>query len=233
MDRAVVGVEALLRWPHPERGLIQPDVVIPMAERAGLILALGTWVLHRACEDFVRWRSTYGDALAYVAVNVSAHQVVSPSFAQTITDVLDDTGMDPTRLHLEVTESVTLDDPTRVRAVMNELKQVGVHFSLDDFGMGYSCLSYLRVLPFDSVKIDRSFVAGLTGPDATTRAIIEMIIGLGRALRLPVVAEGIETAKQLTEVIALGATFAQGYLLGPPLFAVDLERQILDLPKAS
>ena len=166
-----------------------------------------------------------GDALGHVAVNVSAFEVVSPSFGRTVTDVLDDTGMDPARLHLEVTESVTLEDPTRVRAVMKELKEVGVRFSLDGFGMGYLCLSYLRLLPFDSVTIDRSFVAGITGPDATTRAII----GLGRALRLPVVAEGVETAEQLAEVTALGVAFAQGFLLGPPLYVEDRERQVLDV----
>jgi diguanylate cyclase (GGDEF)-like protein len=224
----VVAVEALLRWRHPDRGLVPPDVIIPIAERTGLMLPLGKWVLRQACQDYVRWRGTYGDALAQVAVNVSAHQVMDPAFAVTVADALSDTGIDPTCLHLEVTESVFLEDAARARAVLGEVKELGVRLSLDDFGTGYSPLTYLQRFPFELVKISRSFIADLTGDAPITRAIVASVIGLARALDLTVVAGGVETQQQLTEVIDLGGDLVQGYLLGRPLFTADLEEQVLD-----
>ena len=227
---ALAGVEALLRWTHPEQGSVPPDVVIPLAERAGLIHPLGRWVLVHACTDFVRWRQRHGDtALDHLAVNVSAHQVVGPAFALTVADALRESGMDPTCLRLEVTETVLLDDADRARTVMNEVRETGVQFSLDDFGTGYSCLAYLRQFPFDHVKVDKSFVGGLTGEDlTTTRAMLETILALGRVLRLSVVAEGVETARQLRDVTDLGADYVQGYLLGRPLSAEALVTDVLE-----
>ncbi len=226
-DRSLVAVEALLRWHHPERGMVEPDMTIPMAERVGLMIPLGEWVLRQACEDFVRWRSGHGPVLSHIAVNVSAQQVMGPAFASTVAAVVAQTGIDPSCLHLEVTESAFLSDASRARAVLCEVKELGVQFSLDDFGTGYSSLTYLKLFPFDVVKISGSFIADLDGDDERARAIVAGVIGIARALKLAVVAEGIETHTQLAEVIDLGTDLAQGFLLGRPLFSIDLEREVL------
>jgi len=232
-DGALVAVEALLRWQHPRRGLVPPDVVIPMAERIGLIRPLGEWVLRRACSDFVRWRATYGPVLEQVAVNVSAHQVMGPAFVSTVASVLSDTGIDPSCLQLEVTESVFLGDASRSRAVLSEVKELGVQLSLDDFGTGYSSLTYLRLFPFDIVKISGSFIADVTGDDASSRAIVAAVVDLAGALHLTVVAERVETEQQLAQVVELGGDLAQGYFLSRPLSVADLEQQVLDLARSA
>jgi len=232
LDGAVTAVEALLRWEHPERGLVPPDVVIPIAERSGLIVRLGEWVLEQACRDFTRWQVTYGSACSQMAVNVSAHQVMSPSFVATVARVLEDTGIEPSCLQLEVTESVFLQDASRAKTVLGEVKKLGVMLALDDFGTGYSSLTYLRRFPFDIVKISGSFIADLESEEPTARAIVASVIGLARALHLSVVAEGIETEGQLAHVIDLGGDLAQGFFLSRPLFAEDLESRVLDLSEA-
>lgn len=228
-EGALVAVEALLRWEHPERGFVPPQVVIPIAERTGLIRPLGEWVLRQACADFVRWRRLHGPVLGQVAVNVSAHQVMGPQFLSTVESVLLDTGIDPSCLLLEVTETVFLEDASRARAVLGEVRHLGVRLSLDDFGTGYSSLTYLKRFPFDVVKISGSFISDLASDDATARAIVRAVIDLARALRLTVVAEGVETPQQLAQVVELGGDLVQGFLLSHPLFGEALERDLLAL----
>ena len=209
-----VAVEALLRWEHPSRGQVPPDVVVPSAERSGLIQTLGLWVLQQACADRQHWESRAPDL--HVTVNVSAQQVMGADFAEKVRTVLARTGVDPAALTLEVTESILLSDAARALAVLREVKQLGVRLSLDDFGTGYSSLSYLRDFPFDIVKIDRSFTSGLD-QDGVTRAIISAMIDLGHVLDLTVTAEGVETADELEALTALGADQAQGFYLGRPV----------------
>lgn len=221
----LVAVEALLRWRHLERGIVAPDIIIPAAERTGVIVRLGEWVLRRACQDLQLW-AIHGPAVPCVAVNVSAHQIMGPAFAQTVARVLHDTGTDPCAVCLEVTESVFLADAPRAQAVLQEVKSLGVGLALDDFGTGYASLSYLRHFPFDSVKIDRSFTADLT-TDKATRSIVAATIDLSHILDLTVTAEGIETARQLAGFVDLGADHAQGFHLGRPV-AADRLAQHLD-----
>ena len=228
-DGTLVGVEALLRWQRPDGGFVPPDVLVPIAERTGLIRPLGSWVLRQACTDFVRWRRTHGSAVSSVAVNVSAHQVIGPDFAETVAGILDDVGLDPACLYLEVTETVFLHDAARARAVLNRLREVGVRLSLDDFGTGYSSLTYLQQFHFDVLKLSGNFIGAITDDTATSRKIVASVVDLARALELTVVAEGIETKEQLTQVVDLGGELAQGYYLSRPLFAADLEARVLDL----
>jgi diguanylate cyclase (GGDEF)-like protein len=227
-DGAPPAVEALLRWHHPKRGCVMPDAIVPIAERTGLILPIGEWVLRQACLDHQHWQSVYGpQAVAHVAVNVSARQVMGPAFAGTVARVLAETGTDPAAICLEVTESVYFDDAARAVTVLEEVKGLGVGLSLDDFGKGFSSLSYLKRFPFDVIKIDRSFIADL-GSDPATHAIVAAIIDLAHALDLAVVAEGIETQQQFTQVTDLGSDRAQGYYLSHPLPPADLDQRILE-----
>jgi diguanylate cyclase (GGDEF)-like protein len=212
-DGRVTGVEALLRWDHPTRGSVAPDVLIPLAEQAGLIGDIGRWVLEQACTDLHRWDI---DARFGVAVNVSARQLMEPGFAQMVAEVIGATGTKPGRLTLEITESVFIQDAPRALIVLEELKQLGLMLSLDDFGTGYSSLSYLDRFPVDVVKIDRGFVAGLTGNTAT-RAIVAAIVNLAHALNLRVVAEGVETVEEREQVEALGSEACQGYYFARPM----------------
>lgn len=227
-DGGPLVVEALLRWQHPQRGCVMPDAIVPIAERTGLILPIGEWVLHQACRDYQRWQRVYGPAaISQVAVNVSARQVMGPAFADTVARVLDETGTDPAAICLEVTESVYFDDAARAVTVLEEVKGLGVGLSLDDFGKGFSSLSYLKRFPFDVIKIDRSFVADL-GNDPATHAIVAAIIDLAHALNLAVIAEGVETQQQFSQVIDLGSDRAQGYYLSHPLPSEDLDQRILE-----
>ncbi len=219
-----VAVEALLRWHHPQRGTVMPDVLIPSAERTGLILTLGEWVLRQACQDLQLWR-THASAIPSVAVNVSARQVMGPAFAHTVQRVLDDTGADPSAVTLEVTESVFLADAPRAFTVMRELKKLGVGLSLDDFGTGYSSLNYMRQLPVDIIKIDRSFTADLTSAPVT-RSVVGAMIDLSHVLELTVTAEGVETPHELTAIAHLGADHAQGFHLSHPLTPTQLTQYI-------
>ena len=230
-DGTLVGVEALLRWEHPRLGPVPPSTVIPMAERSGLILPLGEWVLRQACSDFVQWRAAHGAAVGHVAVNVSARQIMGPAFSTTVERVIADTGMDPACLHLEVTESLLLDDDiSRAQAALSAVKTLGVQLSLDDFGTGYSSLTYLQSIPFDSLKIDRSIIAHITSDKPAASAIVNSIIGLAGALDLTVVAEGVETQPQLLRSAELGCDLAQGFHLSLPMEATTLERLVLHDP---
>jgi diguanylate cyclase (GGDEF)-like protein len=219
-------VEALLRWQHPTRGWVMPDEILPLAEPTGLILELGEWVLQQACHDLKRWQHEYGAAIPHVAVNVSPYQVMAPDLASTVNRVLTATGTDPASISLEVTENAFLEDGPRALSVLQELKHLGISLVLDDFGTGYSSLSYLRRFPFDMLKIDQAFIGGLAVDDGTYE-IVAAIIALAHGLNLSVVAEGIETHQQLTQLTDLGTDRAQGYHICRPLLAAQLDKRLL------
>lgn len=217
-----VSAEALVRWRHPQRGLLMPCEFIAMAEETGLIIPLGDWVLETACRQLATWESRAETAHLTVSVNVSARQFCQPDFVQRVLAALERSGADPTRLKLELTESILVDDIEEVIATMNELKSIGLRFSLDDFGTGYSALSYLKRLPLDQLKIDRMFVRDIL-TDACSGAIAQAIIALGRAMGMLVVAEGVETYEQREFLANLGCHAFQGYLISPPLPVEVLE----------
>ena len=212
----VRGFEALLRWRHPKRGLVPPDQFIPVAEATGLIVPIGEWVLRQACADAAGWPSDMR-----VAVNLSPLQFTSPQLSKAVSNALAEAGLAASRLELEVTESVLLQDSGVVLALLHELRGMGLRIALDDFGTGYSSLSYLRSFPFDKIKIDRSFVRALT-EEASGAAIVDAIVTLASSLGMTTTAEGVETAEQLGQVRRAGCTEAQGYHLGRPRPAADI-----------
>jgi len=222
----VIGYEALLRWTHKRLGRISPAVFIPIAEGSGLIRQLGQWVLETACREAVGWPRPLR-----LAVNLSPAQFKWADLPQQIIDTLARTGLPPERLELEVTEGVLIEDTDRALAILRELKAHGVRIALDDFGTGYSSLSYLRRFPFDSLKIDKSFVQAI-GEDAEADAIVRAVIGLGRSLNLDVVAEGVETPQQLAHLRALNCHQLQGFLLARPLPAADLPHAVVEAARA-
>jgi diguanylate cyclase (GGDEF)-like protein len=205
------GVEALVRWRHPDRGVVSPDQFIPLAEESGLIAPLGEWVLRRACWDAVSWRSDIK-----VAVNLSPLQFRQPDLYDIIASALAESGLSPERLELEVTESVLLEQGDQNFAFLQRLKELGISLALDDFGTGYSSLSCLTAFPFDKIKIDRSFISSLTKRNKSS-AIISSVVTLARGLDISVTAEGVETPEQFELLRTLGVNFAQGFLLGRPV----------------
>jgi EAL domain-containing protein (putative c-di-GMP-specific phosphodiesterase class I) len=213
----MVGVEALIRWHHPQHGNISPSVFIPIAEEAGLIHAVGDWVLREACKAAVRW------PLHHVAVNVSAVQFRSQPFAARVLEIVRESGMQPNRLELEVTESVLLDSDELTTRTLGALRAAGIRIALDDFGIGYSSLTYLRKYPVDKIKIDRSFVQNL-GADVASDAIVEAMVSLARALGVDVTAEGVETAQQRDALIRIGVDELQGFLLSPSVSQAGIDR---------
>lgn len=219
-----IGVEALLRWAHPERGMISPGAFIPMAEENRLILPIGDWVLERACRQLAQWATDPATAALTVSVNVSPRQFREPDFVQRVEAILHRTGAPSGRLKLEVTESLFVDERDDARDKMLRLREGGVSFSLDDFGTGYSSLSYLKDLPLDQLKIDQSFIRDLFDDEAVA-AIVDSTIALSHSLKLQVIAEGVETGAQRDWLVAHGCHTFQGYLYGPPLplEAVSLE----------
>jgi diguanylate cyclase (GGDEF)-like protein/PAS domain S-box-containing protein len=220
---AVVGVEALVRWNHPERGLIPPGLFIPLAEEQGLIVPIGATVLDDACRQWTRWRQELSAREPLVLnVNISARQLHSPEFVESIRAVLLAYDVDPGALCLELTESVLIEDVEAQRHTLAGLRDLGVGLSIDDFGTGYSSLTYLKRFPVNGIKIDQSFVAGL-GRDSYDSAIIESVIGLAHAVGLHVTAEGVETIDQLLRLRALGCDYAQGYYFARPQPAADLD----------
>ncbi|NGM36654.1 EAL domain-containing protein [Methylobacterium sp. DB0501] len=217
-DERLVGCEALIRWRHPERGLVSPLDFIPLAEEIGLIVPIGEWVIRQACRDAASWPQPLS-----VAVNVSPAQFKSDRLVETIVSALANAGLPAARLEIEITEGVLLQDNEKTLHTLHRLRDLGVRVSMDDFGTGYSSLSYLRAFPFDKIKIDRSFVTDM-GTKADGEAIIRAIAGLGRSLGMTTVAEGVETAEQLRRIRAEGCTDVQGYLISKPLAADDLLR---------
>jgi diguanylate cyclase (GGDEF)-like protein/PAS domain S-box-containing protein len=220
----LAGVEALLRWQHPTRGMVPPMDFIPLAEERGLIVPIGRWVIQAACRQIRDWRSAGLHAPA-VAVNLSARQFASDTLVDDIEAALAAHQVEPAELAVELTESVLMADPERASHVLRRLHQLGIHISIDDFGTGYSSLSYLKRFPARTVKIDRSFIAGLPG-DKDDVAITEAVIAMAHSLGLNVVAEGVETAEQLDTLCRLRCDEAQGYLLGRPVPAAELAMRL-------
>ena len=211
-DAHVVGAEALARWQHPSRGLIPPAEFIAIAEQTGLIVPLGTWMLDQACRQGVLW-----DGLR-VSVNVSGRQVAEGSLVASVSRALEDSGLPPERLQLELTETVLMDDVDGHVAVMRDLKKLGLSLALDDFGKGYSSLSYLHRFPIDRIKIDRDFVRGLPNSRAD-QAIVSAVLSFARALDMEVVAEGVETQQHVDALRELGCEYAQGFFFHRPMEA--------------
>jgi diguanylate cyclase (GGDEF)-like protein/PAS domain S-box-containing protein len=219
-----VGVEALVRWRHPERGLMPPLSFIPLAESTGIILPLGRWVLRQACREASGWAAAPGHPAGHVppvAVNISARQLERPDFVDEVTEALGDSGLAPERLVLEVTESILLADLGSAITRLEALRAVGVRVALDDFGTGYSSLAYLQRLPVDLLKIDRSFTADVTA-GGKRAALARIILSLAETLGIRTVAEGVETAEQHAELATLGCHLGQGYLYARPLTATAL-----------
>ena len=215
-NSTITGVEALLRWQHPLRGMVSPAEFIPVAEQTGLIIPLGQWVLQTACAQLVAWNSSANTRRLTMAVNVSARQFRHPEFTTQLLDLLRISGANPYRLKLELTESMLLDDFDDVVVKMGELRSIGVNFALDDFGTGYSSLSYLKRLPLDQLKIDQSFVRDVLA-DPNDAAIARTILSLAHSLDLSVVAEGVETAGQRDFLLKIGCKAFQGYFFGRPV----------------
>jgi EAL domain-containing protein (putative c-di-GMP-specific phosphodiesterase class I) len=217
---ALRGFEALVRWNHPVRGLLGPDEFIELAEDSGLIIPIGGWVMRQACSQAAAWRLAHQRDLT-MAVNVSARQLQAPGLVDVIASALEETGLDPGALVLEITESATVDNTEGVIARLAELKALGVGLAIDDFGTGYSSLSYLRRFPVDQLKVDRSFVAGLaTNPGDL--AIVASVVNLAGALGIRVVAEGVERVDQLEKLCEMGCDLAQGFNWLRPLDADDM-----------
>jgi diguanylate cyclase (GGDEF)-like protein/PAS domain S-box-containing protein len=224
---AVVGFEALLRWKHPTRGEVSPAEFIPIAEDSGVILSIGEWVLRSACAEATRWASPLT-----IAVNVSVVQIHNANFPHVVHEVLFETGLAPSRLELEITETALVRDLNRALATLRRIKMLGVRIAMDDFGTGYSSLSNLRAFPFDKIKIDGTFIKSVNHNEQAA-AIVRSVLGLGRALNLPVLAEGVETAAELDFLSGELCNEAQGYLLGKPGDIEDFRRQTEGVDDAS
>jgi EAL domain-containing protein (putative c-di-GMP-specific phosphodiesterase class I) len=219
-DGSVAGAEALVRWDHPERGVVSPGEFIPVAEQSGLILPIGRWMLTEACAEGARLGDLDGRP-SRISVNVSARQFADPSLVADVESALSDSGLPPERLQLELTESILIHDLDAGVELVRRLKDLGVSVALDDFGKGYSSLSYLKALPIDVIKIDRSFVSGL--PDCREDlAIVSAVISFAGALGMDVLAEGVETQAHVDALLDLGCEHAQGFLFYKPLDVEDL-----------
>ena len=225
-DHRVIGFEALIRWQHPERGLLSPAAFLALAEETGLITRIDQWVLREACAQARRWQAQFpAGSPASVSVNISAQGFGQPDIVRQVANVLEETGLDPHNLRLEITESVAMADAERARTILIELKALGVRISLDDFGTGYSSLSYLQRFPVDTLKIDRSFIVGMD-ENNECREIVRTILNLAGTLGLDVIAEGTETASQVDNLEQLECRFGQGFFFSRPL-PLDELRAIL------
>ena len=221
----IIGFEALARWNHPTRGTVPPDVFIPIAEESSLIISMGEWILREACREAASWPKPL-----HIAVNLSPVQFRHGDLAQVIHGILLETGLAPGRLEIEITESVLIGDFSRAVSVLRRLKSLGVRISMDDFGTGYSSLSYLQSFPFDKIKIDRAFISNVERNNQSA-SIVRAVIGLGRGLKVPVVAEGVETREQLDFLLQEECDEVQGFLLGRPRPIADYA-EILGRPAA-
>jgi diguanylate cyclase (GGDEF)-like protein/PAS domain S-box-containing protein len=219
LTRKIIGVEALIRWQHPERGFVPPINFIPLAEKCGLIVPIGEWVIRAACAQNIAWQKQ-GIAPVLTAVNISAQQFQQKDFKELLLAILDETGLAPELLELEITESAIMENAESMLAMLHSLKKMGLRLSIDDFGTGYSSLSYLKHFPIDKLKIDRSFVQDITD-DSSNDALIETIINMGHNLKLKVIAEGVETVEQLATLEKLQCDEIQGYYFSRPLAPDD------------
>ena len=212
----IIGCEALVRWQHPDWGLVAPSEFIPIAESSNLILDIGAWVLGESLAQAARWTEQFPDRNLFVAVNISPKQFAQPDFEGQVANLLADTGAKPSSICLEITESVLLDDAEETIEKLNRLKAIGVHLAIDDFGTGYSSLSYLRRFPVDVLKVDQAFVAGL-GHDPGDSAIVQAVVRMGQALHMTTLAEGVETAHHVIELRELECDIAQGFHFARPV----------------
>jgi predicted signal transduction protein with EAL and GGDEF domain len=219
----IVGFEALARWKHPARGFVSPGQFIPLAEDSGLIMPLGEWILREACREAASWPKPL-----QIAVNLSPVQFRHGDLPALVHAVLLETGLTPARLEVEITEGVLIDDFSRGVSILRRLKALGVRIAMDDFGTGYSSLSYLQSFPFDKIKIDQAFVANLER-NPQSAAIIRAVIGLGRGLELPVVAEGVETREQMAFLAHEACDEVQGYFIGRPA-PIDRYAELIGRP---
>jgi diguanylate cyclase (GGDEF)-like protein len=217
----ISGFEALVRWNHPERGMIPPSAFIPLAEEIGFIVPLGEWIMRQACSTASSWPENLR-----VAVNISAAQFRNAGLPQIIVGALAGSGLDPARLEIEITETVLLQDKAATLGVLHQLRALGIRIAMDDFGTGYSSLTYLQSFPFDKIKIDRSFVKDIT-ENAGSLNIVRAVAALAQGMGMVATAEGVETSEQLERVRAEGCAEMQGYLFSRPLPAADIERQFL------
>jgi diguanylate cyclase (GGDEF)-like protein len=217
----LIGVEALVRWEHPQRGLVSPAEFIPIAERTGLIAEIDAWVMRQACEQMCRWQQA-GVLLSFVAVNVSSRLFARRELFGQVAKVLHETGLDPACLELEVTESAVMDDPEVALEQMHRLRELGVRLAIDDFGTGYSSLLRLKRMPVQKLKIDQGFVAGLPW-DEDDAAIVRVIVALAQSMGMQVHAEGIEQVEQAGFLLEHGCDLGQGYWFGRPVPALQLD----------
>ncbi len=217
----IIGAEALVRWQHPELGMISPAQFIPIAEETGLILPLGEWVLRTACQQAKQWYDQLGTKFM-ISVNLSSRQFQQQDLVSTVYRVLRDTELPPEFLELEITETLGMKNPELTLKTLNELKSMGIHIAIDDFGTGYSSLSYLKKFPIDTLKIDRSFVSDING-DSNDGAIVLAVIVLAHSLKLKVIAEGVETPEQAGYLLDHGCEQIQGFIFSPPVPAQDFE----------
>jgi EAL domain-containing protein (putative c-di-GMP-specific phosphodiesterase class I) len=211
----MIGAEALLRWQHPIFGLIPPNVIISLAEKNGLILPIGEWVLRTACIQNKIWQDQYGSELR-IAVNISGHQFQQKNFVEIIRDVLKETGLKPDSLELELTEGIIIANTVEFGEKMVELKKIGVHLAIDDFGTGYSNLSYLKYFPFDKVKIDKVFIDEITS-GKNDDCLVEAIISMSKKMGLTVLAEGVEKEEQVKYLLKNHSDQVQGFYFSKPL----------------
>jgi diguanylate cyclase (GGDEF)-like protein len=226
-SRSVIGFEALVRWIHPERGIVTPAEFIPIAEETGLILPLGDWGLTQACQQILAWRALANDGMDMrVSVNLSAKQFGQSDLVERISGILDATGVAGSNLSLEMTESSLMSDADAALKTMQQLRHLGIGLHMDDFGTGYSSLNHLHRFPFDTLKIDRSFVTRMTD-QKESHEIVNTIVSLARSLKMSVVAEGIETADQLQWLHSLGCHFGQGYYFAKPMTADTISAMIV------
>jgi diguanylate cyclase (GGDEF)-like protein len=220
-SKEISGFEALIRWNHPSKGMISPADFIPLAEEIGFIVPMGEWVIRQACATAARWPGNL-----HVAVNISAIQFRSPGLMQVIVSALAASGLAPTRLEIEITESVLLHNKEATLAVLHQLRALGIRIAMDDFGTGYSSLTYLQSFPFDKIKIDRSFVKNIT-ENSSSLTIVRAVAALANGMGMTATAEGVETAEQLHSIASEGCTEMQGFLFSRPLPAAEIERQFL------
>jgi EAL domain-containing protein (putative c-di-GMP-specific phosphodiesterase class I) len=219
------GVEALMRWQHPTRGLLTPAKFVPTAESSGLIVPMGCWLLRQACHDVQSWDSLADAPPLKLNVNLAALQLDDPDLIDDVAIALADSQLDPERLMLEITETVLLRDFDAAIAVFGKLRELGVELAIDDFGTGYSSLSYLRQLPVDEIKIDRSFITPITESDEAAK-LVQTIVQLADDFHLRTVAEGVETEEQLEQLRNTNCELVQGYLFAAPLGEQQIRRQL-------
>jgi EAL domain-containing protein (putative c-di-GMP-specific phosphodiesterase class I) len=221
----VVGIEALIRWNHPERGIINPELFIPLAEETGLIKQIDTWVLRTACSQFNSLKEIYSGPLR-LSVNLSAYQFRNHNLVNTVKEILKETSFNPYELELEITETTAMENIDFTIKTLNKLKEMGINISMDDFGTGYSSLNYLRCFPMNIIKIDKSFISDMEN-NQNTKVIVKSIIDVAHSLKLKVTAEGVETVEQLSLLKQMQCDEIQGFLISKPLPLPEVQKNIL------